>query len=138
MDDLIKRLQDRAETKLVAYDRSGHKLLFALCEDDYVKEEPADKDCADALARIKELEREVDHWREIAHNEAGEAEHNFETMLNLNNKLVKAVEALTVFARQYHTAEMNEEEYENADFEGAYDDFITKAKDVLAELEVIK
>ena len=50
-------------------------------------------------------------------------------------KLTKAVEVLREFAKQNQTAEMNEEEYENADFEGAYNNFIAKARTVLAELD---
>lgn len=86
-DDLTKRLQDRAETKLVAYDRSGHKLLFAVYEDDYVKEEPADKDCAEALARIEQLEIQV-RFLDDLNSVAVTAKEQAEAML------AKAVEAL--------------------------------------------
>lgn len=48
----------------------------------------------EAADRIEELVKERDTWREIAHNEAGEAEHNFETMLELSDKLAKAVEVM--------------------------------------------
>jgi hypothetical protein len=93
MDDLIKRLQDRAETKLVAYDWAGHKLLFAVYEDDYVKEEPADKDCADALARIEQLEKELNISRM-----ASVVMDN--GMAELEAKLAKAVEALRFYVSQ--------------------------------------
>lgn len=55
LEQLLARLRSRAVTKRQAYDAKGNKLPFALYEDDYVKEVPADQDCADALAVIEAM-----------------------------------------------------------------------------------
>jgi hypothetical protein len=56
----------------------------------------------------------------------------------LEAKLTKAVETLREFAKQKRTTEMDVDEYDQADIEGAYCQFIFKARAALAELEGMK
>jgi thiaminase len=70
-----------------------------------------------------------------ATDDAKEAEAYAE---QLEAKLTKAVEALREFAKQKRITEMDVDEYDQADIEGAYCQFIFKARAVLAELEGTK
>jgi hypothetical protein len=54
---------------------------------------------------------------------------------NAEAKLTKALETLREFAKQKRISEMDVDEYDQADIEGAYCQFIFKARDVLDELE---
>ena len=55
----------------------------------------------------------------------------YRVRLPADDLLRQAIEALREFAKQRRTTEMDEDENEHADFEGAYDAFIDKARAVL-------
>ena len=58
-DDLVKRLKKQAVSKKQAFNAQGDEILFAVYENDYVKDIPANQTAADALVYIEELEAKL-------------------------------------------------------------------------------
>jgi hypothetical protein len=88
---------------------------------------PVGSTLLEAADRIEQLNERLT----AATDDASEAEAYAE---QLEAKLTKAVETLREFAKQKRTTEMDVDEYDQADIEGAYCQFIFKARTTLAEL----
>ena len=86
----------------------------------------ADMICA--ADRIEQLVRQRDGWEETALMYAQNVDF-------WKSKLDKAVETLREFAKQKAVVELDDHEYNEADFENAYGKFVFKARAALAELE---
>ena len=78
-------------------------------------------------------------WNQYARDvqAASNAAHNKDQkrIKELESKLTKAVDTLREFAKQKAVVELDDHEYNEADFENAYGKFVFKARATLAELE---
>ena len=92
-------------------------------------------DRREAKDRIEQLNELLTAATDDAKEAEAYAEELEAKLTECKARLSKAVEMLREFAKQKPTTEMDVDEYDQADIEGAYCQFIFKAHAVLAELE---